>query len=966
MEARCNDAPVPEGLDMFTRITVDPERPNESRQESLHRRRSPYAAPVAILLSAAIVLLGVPVGAMADEPVPAGDVTTPTAEPASDPDPAGEPTPDPGTEPTADPSAEVPAPEPESAAVPPADASAVEPVTEDGAGDDSDTDSADADADASVPPAAAAKLAPAVVAAAAPVGQTTIRVTKGGDRQIDGSISPLAGVRFIAIDADYDDALANSPDLADEPAVADCVTDATGTCEMTVEDRNAGPNDGYWILEAPTAAVPLPDGYNALASYGLGDYTAPKIVTQHRYHSGPVSGIADIRNIPNGIGVRPPFGINTEGGNGPAWANAYDNPGYPRLCGAQIAIVVDRSASINTGEMSSFRTAVQSFVGVDGLGPTPSTADVYSFATTAAKVTASPVAIGSGDLAAAVSAATAGEGGGFTNWDAALRLVLAAPVQYDLVIVLTDGDPTTYGSGAVQNPDVPVRMLEEAVASANAVKKKGGPHADLTKIVGVGVGMTANSDLNLRAITGPVLNDDYYLADSFAALRGKLREVATDACGGTLTVTKQIVSEAGAVIDDSAENWGFTAEGALENEAGDPVSSLSATTGADGKVNYAVDFQTSTASKTITVTEASQPGYLLHQQGGLNAACTVDGSPLEATDVGPLGFSVTVGLNQIVSCVVQNQPIANITHEKTVTSIEQEADGTWTVVYDVTVTNSAPGSTGTYDLADTLDYGDGLDVLSASATGPDGAIPGWPDGDVLADDVVIGDTPHVYTITVNASVAEGVIGTPAAECDVPPTEGGSGFLNRALLTVAGTTTEKDACAEPVQPTLQKQFVSATRLLDDSWDVTFNLVVANEHDIDLAYSLRETPGFPVGAVFNSFSVTPAAGTPAPATTGGSNPLPFFVVQTDQTIAAGATHTYTVVMNASVNIPPAQRDERLCTLTETPGRGFFNAAVLTAGNDRITRFACGEIPEFDIGIVKSLAADQPPVEGGDEFP
>ena len=362
----------------------------------MHRRRSPFAVPVAMVLSVAIMLIGVPVAAIADEAVPATqaptvsstDAATATTEPSSDP---AESTPVSSADPTtADPEGGVTDSELHDATVSPSDATPLEAVAGDDAADVGE-DSSDGGAPDDVNDAA--KAAPAVIAAAAPTGQTTIRVTTGGDRQIDGSISPLAGVRFIAIDADYDDALANSPDLADRPAAAECVTDATGTCQMTVDDRASGPNDGYWVLEAPTASDPLPGGYSALDSYGLGDFTAAKTVTQHRYHTGPISGADAIRNVPAGPGVRPPFGVNTSGGNGTSWANAYDNAAYPTLCGAQIAIVVDRSASISGTEMGSFRTAVQSFVGADGLGPTPSTADVYTFSTTASKVTASPVVI---------------------------------------------------------------------------------------------------------------------------------------------------------------------------------------------------------------------------------------------------------------------------------------------------------------------------------------------------------------------------------------------------------------------------------------------------------------------------------------------------------------------------------------------------------------------------------------------
>ena len=257
---------------------------------------------------------------------------------------------------------------------------------------------------------------------------------------------------------------------------------------------------------------------------------------------------------------------------------------------------------------------------------------------------------------AAVDAATAGAGNGYTNWDGALQAVLASPVTYDLVLVLTDGDPTSYGTGAVRDPNVPIRALEEAVASANAVKKTGGPNTDLTKIVGVGVGMSTNSDINLRAITGPVLDDDYYLTENYLGLRAKLHQVATDACGGTVTVNKQIVDNTGTVTDAGADGWEFTANGALRDDddaVASTVTKVTPTPG-DGRVNFAVDFKSDTGDKVITVTEAPQAGFTLWKQGGANAVCSV-GSENRAVASVENGFTLTVKLNEIVGCVIQNK-----------------------------------------------------------------------------------------------------------------------------------------------------------------------------------------------------------------------------------------------------------------------------------------------------------------------
>ncbi len=48
----------------------------------------------------------------------------------------------------------------------------------------------------------------------------------------------------------------------------------------------------------------------------------------------------------------------------------------------------------------------------------------------------------------------------------------------------------------------------------------------------------------------------------------------------------------------------------------------------------------------------------------------------------------------------------------------QNADGTWTIVYTVTVSNPSKYAGIVYDLSDTLAFGGTITVVSASATGP--------------------------------------------------------------------------------------------------------------------------------------------------------------------------------------------------------------------------------------------------------
>ena len=86
-----------------------------------------------------------------------------------------------------------------------------------------------------------------------------------------------------------------------------------------------------------------------------------------------------------------------------------------------------------------------------------------------------------------------------------------------------------------------------------------------------------------------------------------------------------------------------------------PSSGVTAT--ATGAVNFAVDFSGSPLAQDVTFNETLLPGWSLVQQGGLNARCTTDSltSVRSSPNVGGTGFTVSVGPNDIVSCLVRNE-----------------------------------------------------------------------------------------------------------------------------------------------------------------------------------------------------------------------------------------------------------------------------------------------------------------------
>lgn len=301
------------------------------------------------------------------------------------------------------------------------------------------------------------------------------------------------------------------------------------------------------------------------------------------------------------------------------------------------------------------------------------------------------------------------------------------------------------------------------------------------------------------------------------------------------------------------------------------------------------------------------------------------------------------------------------TVEKTVTGTSQNADGTWDITYDVVVTGDGLLK-GRYSLEDTLRFGTGITVNSAAWTGP---VAG--DGDswdldaknlteVLATDKLIeAKGIDTYKVTVNAIVAAGVTGSADANCELTEGEDGTGFLNSATVTANGEKTDAEACATPSIPTAAKTFVSAVQQDDASWIVKYSLVVDNSAGKDGFYNLSDTPDFATGIVINGRTVTAPEG------------ISVVEDQTDGTIVAGQTikageiHTYGVEFAVTVPVAGIPVDELSCEVGES-GKGFFNTATLSSGNDDVVSEACGPVEEGGVpSITKDVIGTEQLVDG-----
>ncbi|MGJ3249713.1 MAG: vWA domain-containing protein [Elainellaceae cyanobacterium] len=298
------------------------------------------------------------------------------------------------------------------------------------------------------------------------------------------------------------------------------------------------------------------------------------------------------------------------------------NPPFPNRCGLDVVIVIDESGSVDNVEIEQVREAARQFI--DALAGTPSKIGIVIFnieATVILELTSVLDPNGAKTVKAALNFPRKGTG---TNWQAAFNT--ARTLQGDLIIFTTDGNPG--GSQSIIAP------LQNGVGAANQIKSDG------TRIVAIGIGDNLNVE-NLKAISGPIENDDFYLSN-FGTLANQLRAIALRLCGSSITAIKKVKQPDGSHA--AAAGWQFAI-----HLAGAVPQSLVTTpadgiTREDGVVNFRWRVQNLQGISQATVTETPQDQFILTDV----VVTETEGHPIPVETV-PNGVSLNVAVDDIIS-----------------------------------------------------------------------------------------------------------------------------------------------------------------------------------------------------------------------------------------------------------------------------------------------------------------------------
>ncbi|WP_320668749.1 vWA domain-containing protein [Patulibacter defluvii] len=312
-----------------------------------------------------------------------------------------------------------------------------------------------------------------------------------------------------------------------------------------------------------------------------------------------------------------------------------DNAPMPETCGVGVRLVLDTSGSIGR-DAPTYARAAKGFV--DALADSPASVRISSFSNVSRPGTTryamddpAQVAAAKQRIDAAYATVT-----GVTNWEAALQD--AVSTDGELVVFLTDGNPTTYGNGSGGGRSrVYLHDLTTAIASANLVKRGG------QRIVPVGAGPSV-SEINLAAISGP---GDYYTASNLSDLDDVLDEVANRLCGARIHVRKLVDDAVGAQA-----GWRFAARSDDAEVSYDDDNPVSAGSPAETRIDLD---RIPAGGATVELDE--QPTAAQEKDYAFGAArCQLGGYPEpDAALVGPRQQTLKVQRRQDWYCTYRNE-----------------------------------------------------------------------------------------------------------------------------------------------------------------------------------------------------------------------------------------------------------------------------------------------------------------------
>ncbi|KPM48183.1 SdrD B-like domain-containing protein, partial [Jiulongibacter sediminis] len=302
-----------------------------------------------------------------------------------------------------------------------------------------------------------------------------------------------------------------------------------------------------------------------------------------------------------------------------------------------------------------------------------------------------------------------------------------------------------------------------------------------------------------------------------------------------------------------------------------------------------------------------------------------------------------------------------ITHAKTLSSITDLGDNTFSVLYEIEVKNLG-GAVSSYTLEDAGSFEDDITIIDGGYSSPEigaYAFTGNPFPlTITSGNTIAAGATETYQLQVKVAIdlTDGQVGDDVyTACGETSTTteyyAGEGLFNESILKDSeGMVIEKDtACGD--LPFIQhtKTLSTITPNGNNEYTITYDIVVENIGGAEGTYGLKDDPSFEDDITILDASYTTTSGVPTVAL------YPTDAVWTlasGVNLGAGASHSYTVSVDVKIDLSAGSTGDNTytaCGSTATSkefaaGEGLFNESILTDLNgleiERDT--ACGDLP------------------------
>ena len=361
-------------------------------------------------------------------------------------------------------------------------------------------------------------------------------------------------------------------------------------------------------------------------------------------------------------------------------------------CDTRVALVLDESGSIGSTSGAQQAVISGSKAFVNGLVDSGAQLAVIDFNSSARTVSlGSPASVynnvtsqfASGPFASYINGQY--DPSGWTNWQDAFVEVGSLSPRPELVVFLTDGDPTARNPGPDTGfPNGSYLTMNPAFTEANGLKQSG------IHMFAIGVGAALsneNSLVRLRAISGPkafpehpLLGADYTAISDFRQLEEALATIGRALCSVRARVTK-LVDEEGDGTYAPANAWKFdgtvTVSGTpvapdsyrwlvpgIENGPPSGGNTRTATTADDftgdpGRAAFVWKPSPTTRTSQIRLADLGKTGYHF-----VSVLCSKNGNPITVPNTATIDIA-NLAITDYVDCVFRNQRnVGKLTVEK--------------------------------------------------------------------------------------------------------------------------------------------------------------------------------------------------------------------------------------------------------------------------------------------------------------